>query len=286
MNKNGKPNYNEIIFSNEEEEQIIDLYINQKMSTVKIGKYFNVSHKTIAKVLERHNIPRTGIGKRKYELNEHYFDEIDTPNKAYILGFFFADGCNFPSKSTISMSLEEHDKEILEKIRLEINSERPLEFIEQSARHDQTNNYQYKDMWRLLIFSKHMCRVLNSYGMVPSKSLILEFPKYLDQGLMSHFIRGYFDGDGSYCCYIGKSGRRDLVTITSTNDFCEKCLDIIRRETGVGGGIYDASSHNGITKVISISGKNQLKKFFEWLYKDAELYMKRKHDLYIKHLAS
>lgn len=285
MNKNGKPNYNEIIFSNEEEKQIIDLYTNQKMSTVKIGKLFNCGNKVIAKVLDRHGIPRTDVGIRKYCLNEHYFDTIDTPNKAYILGFLFADGCNLPSKSTISMSLEENDKEILEKIRLEIGSERELEFIEQSSRHDKTNNYQYNDMWRLLIFSRYLCKVLADHGMVPAKSLVLKFPEHLDQSLLSHFIRGYFDGDGSYCCSIGKSGRRDLVTITSTNDFCEKCLEIIRRETGVGGGIYNASSHNGITKVISISGKNQLKKFFEWLYKDAELYMKRKHDLYIKHLA-
>ena len=288
MTNDKKPKYNEIVFSKEQEEQIIDMYTNQGISTVKIGKEFNCGNKVIAKVLERYEIPRTCVGSRKYFLNEHYFDKIDTPNKAYILGFLYADGCNFPKKQTISMSLEEQDKEILEKIRLEIGSDKPLEFIQQSKRKDKDNDYHYNDMWRFLMFSKHMCEVLNEHGMTPRKSLTLQFPKHLDESLLSHFIRGYFDGDGSYCPHHTKKGWfQALVTITSTEDFCKDCLDIIREQAGIeGGGIYDASSHNGITKVISISGTNQVNKFFEWLYKDAELYMKRKHDLYEQYLAA
>ena len=288
MTNDKKPKYNEIVFSKEQEKQIIDMYVNQGISTVKIGKEFGCNHKRIAKVLKEYNIPRTGVGKRKYFLNEHYFDVIDTPNKAYILGFFYADGCNLPKKQTISMSLEEKDKEILEKIRLEIGSEKPLEFIEQSKRKDKDNNYHYNDMWRLLLFSSHMCKALEQHGMTSKKSLTLQFPKHLDESLLSHFVRGYFDGDGSYCHrYAGNNyGYRDLITITSTEDFCNDCLEIIRQEVGIGGGIYDASSHNGITKVLSISGNNQINKFFEWLYKDAELYMKRKHDLYEQYLAA
>lgn len=71
-----------------------------------------------------------------------------------------------------------------------------------------------------------------------------------------------------------------MLTITSTSNFCEKCLEILREEVGVGGGIYDASSKNGITKVLSISGSKQLERLLKWLYQDAELYMKRKHDIY------
>lgn len=85
MNDNKKPKYNEIVFTPEDEKLIIDMYLNQKHSTVSIGKLYNVSHKVIAKLLERNNIPRTKTGNRKYEFNEHYFDTIDTPNKAYIL---------------------------------------------------------------------------------------------------------------------------------------------------------------------------------------------------------
>lgn len=267
--------------TDKEKEQIISMYQNG-LSVTKIGEKLKYHHKLVSKILEENNIKRINNNKRIYKLNEHYFDRIDTPNKAYILGFFYADGCNFINKSTISMSLEETDKEILEKIRLELGSEKELEFIEQSKRKDKNTDYHYKDMWRLLLFSSYMCQSLNDLGMIPNKSLKLEFPEWLDKKLYSHFIRGYFDGDGSLCCHYTKEGKfQPLLTITSTNSFCKKCLEILRENVGIGGGIYDASSKNGITKVLSVSGNKQLKKLLEWLYEDAELYMKRKHDIYI-----
>lgn len=174
-----------------EKEQIIEMYMGG-LSTTQIGEKLKIYHKLIAKVLKENNIDRINNNKRVYKLNEHYFDKIDTPNKAYILGFFYADGCNMINKSTIAMSLEEQDKEILEKIRLELESERKLEFIGQSKRKYKDTNYHYKDMWRLLLFSKYMCRTLDAHGMIPSKSLKLKFPEWLDKNLYSHFIRGVF----------------------------------------------------------------------------------------------
>lgn len=273
--------------TNREKEEIVKMYIQDGLSTTQIGEKLKIYHKLISDVLSENKIERIGNNKRKYSLNEHYFDDINTPNKAYILGFFYADGCNIMNKSTVAMSLEEKDKEILEKIRLEIDSERKLEFIEQSKRKDKNNNYHYKDMWRLLLFSSHMCRTLNDLGMMPNKSLKLKFPEWLNKNLYSHFIRGYFDGDGSLSLYQKTNGKYQvLLTLTSTNDFCQECLNILRDELNVGGGIYDASSHNGITKVLSFSGFVQVNKILEWMYEDADLYMKRKYDNYVNNFKS
>lgn len=85
--------YNEIYFSSDDKEKIKSLYLSGS-STVKIGQLFGVSHKKIARVLESLDVPRTGVGRREYKLNEYYFDEINTPNKAYVLGFLCADGSN------------------------------------------------------------------------------------------------------------------------------------------------------------------------------------------------
>lgn len=284
MSKN-KPKYNEIIFSEEQELLIIDMYSKQKISTVKIGKLFNVSHKIIAKVLDKNNIERTGVGKRKYNLNEHYFDKIDTPNKAYILGLLYADGYNSLDKGTIRIQLQESDKKILELIKTELGSDKPLKYIKCNDK-IASNGFVSKDMYQLEFYSMHMCKILEQWGMVQNKSLILEFPEFLNSSLYSHFIRGYYDGDGSYCHRITKEyGVRDLVTITSTESFCKTAKRIINTFTSIlGGGIYDASCHNGTTKVLSISGANQCKKFLDWIYKDAELYIQRKYDNYIKNI--
>lgn len=274
---NKKPKYNEIVFTEEQQNQIIDMYTNQNMSTVKIGNVFNCGNKVIAKVLEKHNIPRTGVGRRKYSLNEHYFDEIDTPIKAYILGFFYADGSNFPPKQTISMSLQEEDKDILERIRNEMGSEHELEFLDYSNKHD--FGYSYKNQYRLLLFSAHMCKILSEKGMIQNKSLTLEFPEWLDESLYSHFIRGYYDGDG--CVHFSERYKNSILTITSTEKFCLKIKEYIEKTLPINTYIVDASSHNGITRVFGISGANQIKTFLDWLYKDADIYLERKHQKYI-----
>lgn len=274
---NKKPKYNEIVFTDEQQKQIIDMYINQNLSTVKIGKVFNCGNKVISKVLENHSIPRTGVGRRKYELNEHYFDVIDSPTKAYILGFFYADGCNFIPKQTISMSLQEEDKNILERIRNEIGSQRPLEFLDYSNKHD--FGYTYKNQYRLLLFSAYMCKVLEQKGMFASKSLILEFPEWLDENLYSHFIRGYYDGDGSV--HFSEKYKNAILTLTSTEKFCLKIKEYIEKTLSINTYIVDASNHNGITKVFGVSGSNQIKTFLDWLYKDADIYLNRKYQKYI-----
>ena len=271
-----RKNYKKYLFSDPQKELIKQLYQNDT-STVDIGKMFNVSHKTIAKVLDGLGMPRIGAGKRIYAINEHYFDEIDTQNKAYILGFLYADGCNNLKKSTISMSLEEGDREILERIRVEVGSEKELEFIDYSNKHD--FGYTYKSQYRLLLFSVHMCRTLEKHGMTPNKSLSLTFP-HMDDKLLRHFIRGMFDGDGSIYKH-NKNGY--TLTITSTNDFCIALREVVATLLGIHCSIYDAQNHNGITKVFTISGRVQTKKFLDWLYDDAEMYLDRKYRRYVQY---
>ena len=269
------PLYNEIIFTDEQEQQIIDMYLNQNMSTVKIGKVFGYSHKPIAKVLERHNIPRTGVGNRKYKLNENYFDEINTPNKAYILGFLYADGCNSMQKSTIHISLQEEDKQILEDMRKEIGSEKELEFIDNSNKHN--FGYTYKNMWRLNMFSKHMCETLENIGMMPNKSLKITFPN-IDESLYSHFIRGVFDGDG--CIHNSKGKTRHLCSIVGTYDLCNFLKEYFEK-MGFSSHVREASNHNGITAVFEIWKKDSVMQFLDFLYSDAEMYLERKYQRYL-----
>lgn len=274
----GKSN-GKIIFSEEEMDDIKKSYLNGE-SSVSIGKRYGVTHKLILRRLKSIGINADkNLSIRTYHLDEKYFDKIDTPNKAYILGFLYADGHNGISKGTISMSLEENDFQILEDIRKELKSDKPLEYLDYSNKHD--FGYSYKNQYRLLIFSTHMCKSLEKIGMVSNKSLVLTFPN-IEENLFSHFIRGYFDGDGSIYRYTkANGGYQHNLTITSTNSFCQTLSDIIYQHTGAHVGIYDASCHNGITKVATVSGKNMVKKFMDWIYQDAELYLQRKHDRYL-----
>lgn len=271
---------NKKIFTKEQTQDIIYQYLNGT-SSVKIGKQYNCGHHVILNLLHENGIESNNSrSHRKYALNENYFDTIDTPNKAYILGFLYADGNNSPQKSTIALYLQEEDREILEKMRVEIGSEKPLVFADKSNKHD--FGYNYKNQYGLVMFDKHMCNELINKGVVPNKSLVTTFPTFLRTDLFSHFIRGVYDGDGSIYRYIRNEKNKPItVTITATNDFCKALQKICKETLDINAGIYDASCHNGITKVFTLSGKNSAKKFLDWIYQDAELFLQRKYDRYI-----
>ena len=285
--KNGKEVYNKIIFTEEQLEDMKQSYLNGE-SSVKIGKRYGTNHKPILR--ELHNMGIEVDQKRfarKYKLNEHFFDIIDDQNKAYCLGFIAADGCNFPSKSTISMSLEECDKEILEKICLVMGNEHPLEYIDYKDKHD--FGYTYKNQYRMLMFSTHMCNQLMKLGIVPNKSLKLEFPSNISDKYKRDFLRGYFDGDGSLgfkdiSSFSFYNAKQLNITIVSTNAFCIGAKEYIEKELGICVHISKPLERNGITSTLFIGAKDN-KLFLDWLYNDAELYLKRKHDIYLKYLS-
>lgn len=267
--------YNKRVFSKDEVKDIIDSYLN-KESCTKLGKRYDVSHKCILKILHKYNIDVDQKKLvRKYELNENYFDSIDTPNKAYVLGFLYADGHNSIHKSTITMSLQEEDKQILELIREELGSTKPLEYLDYANKHD--FGYHYKNQYRLIVFSKHMCESLEKIGMVSNKSLVLEFPN-IPEELYSHFIRGYFDGDGTINKKTGSFG------IISTKNFVSKVKEILENSLNITGGIiYESSNHNGITYDLHFHKQYETRKIYNWIYDNAEMYLARKYNIYCNH---
>ncbi len=274
MTKNGKLWNHERLFTEEEVQDIIQSYLNGE-SSVQIGKRYNTTHKPILKLLKKNDIYVDKLARRfhrQYALNEDYFDDIDTQDKAYIFGFLMADGNNNPSKQTISMALQEEDKYILEEMRSKIGSEKPLEFIDYSNKHD--FGYTYKNQWRLNLFSKKFCEVLAEKGIVPGKSSCLQFPTCIPNNLLSHFIRGYFDGNGTIC------STSTLVSITSTKDFCTSLNNLLWQHLNIQGRLNEASNHNGITYTYTITKISDVIKFLNWIYNDAHMYLIRKYIKY------
>ena len=131
------------------------------------------------------------------------------------------------------------------------------------------------------MFSSYMSEQLNEKGITPNKSLTIGFPNWLDDSLISHYIRGVYDGDGSvYRAYRNENNLPITVTITATESFCIELKKLCKEKLNIDAGIYDASCHNGITKVFTLSGRNIAKKFLDWIYQDADLYLQRKYDRY------
>ena len=108
-------------------ENIIKLYEEENKSIKDIGKLYRCNEKLIRKILKKNNVSiRKGRHYNKiYHINDTFFDIIDTEEKAYILGFLYADGCsNGVDRFCISLAI--YDRDILEKIRWAVESNAPI----------------------------------------------------------------------------------------------------------------------------------------------------------------
>jgi hypothetical protein len=186
-----------------------------------LSEKYNICTWSIGNVLRKNNI-KSRI--RKYNCNEDYFEKIDTNEKAYWLGLLFADGyvrkrkqCNGRHKQggIVGISLKSGDEYLLEKLIIDLESTYKL-------------TKQIKDgflSYKLEVNSSKMANDLINLGCVPNKSLIL-MPPNLSDKFVPHFIRGYFDGDGS----IGKYGGRLKFTLLGTNELLVWILNFFKNK--------------------------------------------------------
>ena len=243
--------------SNETIQEIIHMYVEEKMVLTEIVKKTGISIFTLSKLLQKNHVKtRDQSDYRKYSLDEAFFEKLDTNNKCYILGFLYADGNISNDGLKVKLVLQERDKEILEKIKKEMNSGRPLAFMEESKR----NHLGKQDQWKLEISCKKMVKDLEQWGVIPNKTLKLKYPDFLSDDQHSHFLRGVMDGDGCIGCYQYPDRERTLVNICGTYDFCQGAKDIIESKLG----IHCSLVPRGKICVLSISGRRQTTIFLNW----------------------
>lgn len=264
ITRKNKPNR----FTDEERSDISRLYIEGK-TCEQIATIYKVTKCTISRLLRKNNIEARKPTQymKKYNLNENFFDKIDTQEKAYVLGILWADGCNFTQRNLVRLALQSKDRHILDNISKLLESDKPLQFVKGRSGE--------QDTYALNIINKHMSQVLDKLGMHNAKSLILEFPKWLDKTLYPAFIRGYYDGDGG----LSKKEHTYRVQIVGTFDMCDSIMEILN-DIGIISKIYN-TSYNDITKSLYIGKKDNVKNFLDYIYNDATIYLQRKYDLYI-----
>lgn len=226
----------------------------------------------------------------KYEFNERYFKNIDQENKAYWLGFLYADGCILEMKlydgtkipQTIQISISIKDIDILHKFMKDIELDKKI-YI--GTAYNKKSETQY---CRLQIGSGLMCADLNKYGCYPRKTHSLKFPNNIPDNLIRHFIRGYFDGDGSvyFTERMQYDKRRDkeylqqkfCCNFQGTYEFLFCLSNILNKEN-----IKTSPIRTGHGKVYSLDfgRRESIINFFHYLYDDAHIFLDRKYKKFI-----
>ena len=254
------------------EKEILENYINKELSYKEIAKIFNVNEKTIKINAKKYGLTSKigSQGARKHKFNERYFENIDSEEKAYWLGFIAADGCVYKNKQSyrLQINLKGSDIDHLKKFQKAICSD--YKITEKKVGKAQSNTCQLK------INSTKMCNDLIKNNIIERKSIIFE-PPILNKNLMSHFIRGYFDGDGWITSYKRKDSNsyRNEVGIIGGKKALNYFIDFLPK----GFSKYEKYKDD---KIIQISGSSikTISETYNYLYENATIFLDRKKNVF------
>lgn len=210
-------------------------------------------------------------------LNHNYFKNW-TPNMAYIVGFIYADGClhdrKYDKGYSLSIKLQEQDEYILRQMLDELESDRQI-------------TYGGINRKEIRINSKVIYDDLTKIGIEPNKTYGMNFPNTIPSEMLSHFIRGFCDGDGSIKQMKSKSKNGKIynypvVKFVGPPDFMDGLQKIITKEVGLKEKKLYKCHSSDIIKGIQYTGK-EATELMNWMYKDSDMKLLRKYDRYLSY---
>jgi hypothetical protein len=253
--------------NNKQIKEILDLYIQGKKVT-EIANQYDISKASIDYYRKKYHVRAHpyGFHSKKYDINDNAFKNINSEIEAYLLGFIFADGR--VTKYYLRLDISEKDKYVLDLLRDYIYPEKHPEYIERIL-----NGKKYL---LLCVSNKQICDNIRKFQSNPSKE---QFP-FLSPEMLPHFIRGIFDGDGSFTFYQKKM--RPFLFFLGKEKFLKEMQNHLIKTTGI-----------RRTKLIPLLGIHRLsissiKDIYfcaNYLYETATIYLTRKHEKYIDFLS-
>lgn len=254
-------------------QEIINQY-KDGISTIKLAEKYNVHVSSICKLLERNGVERKHVSSSCYYIDENFFEKIDSEQKAYILGFIFADGCIVECKYTnvLRIVLAEKDYLHLEKIRDIVAPTYNINTSDSCKKH-----FNCQTAFIFSVGNNKICSDLMTHGCTPRKSLTLTFPTTVPDNLIHHFIRGYFDGDGCVCTW----NKKTYFSLLGTYEFLKSIQNIFERFLNVNKNsilVYPRSKAH----TIYYGAKKDIRSIREYFYHDATIYLQRKYDSFFK----
>lgn len=261
-------------------QDIINLY-NEGKSLSFIANKYNTYGAKIKKILIANNITiRTRAEQNKItnqargkKVNHNYFDKIDNPQKAWLLGFIAADGSISSNRNQIKIGLSSVDREILEQIQKELNSER--EII------DYETNQGFK-ISELTWSSENQKKQLVKYDIVPNKTYKGMFlPKFENINYQLAYMLGYYDGDG---CFKNDGAYCRMEICSYDIHILEDFSNLIQNTLSISKSVYkDKNRKNYYTLTYSTKNAIQILDYLYEVMKDG-FYLQRKYDKYQKWL--
>ena len=245
-------------FTEDKIDFILHLY-EQGVSAKSLGMKYNIDKRRVQKWADQKGMLRDRSAAHRFtKLNENILDNIDSSEKAYWLGFFYADAYNSNITNTITVSLQSKDVNHLYKLAkfFDLPESKVTYFKSKEG-------YEHNS---LKLYSKHLCETLNKLGCPQAKSFIITYPQWLDNQFTVPFIRGMFDGDGSLAHRSNNEWKWSLAT---TKECGEAIQRIILKELDLIVNLSCISKTGNNTYELESNGNEKVLKLATWLYQDS-----------------
>lgn len=248
-----------------------------------LSKDLEISEISLIKNFKKLNLSKKSCSViRHKKINDDFFEIIDSEIKAYLLGFFAADGHIEKRKDyytyCLKIGLHKKDIEILEL------------FNKYIANNLVKINYP-KTKETMVTISIHSTKIgedLLKLGYDNKKTYTCNTLPNINEKFINHFIRGYFDGDGSIIVNKQKKGMNTFIHLAAYNENILK--EIFTKFNITKNKIYIKHEKNVVKKVnkievyfkqcftYKIGDKENFLKIYDYLYHNANFFLKRKKD--------
>ena len=258
-----------------------------ELSIVKLN-YGKKSLKEISKLIDRTPDAIQNKGRQlglkyedKYHYNVDYFKNIDNFDKAYWLGFIYADGYVVFNENKrnyeFGIKLMKNDYNHLKKINKCIEGNVEITFHKRQTLLNYGIDKYYEDCC-FRLYSKQFVMNLINNGVTQNKTNNIKFPK-LDEELTWCFIRGFMDGDGHICVpkENKKYGYRIGVTCNCNDFLCS--LQNFFSKYNIKSYINLDKKHGHVFK-LEIRDRKSIITYLENCYKNDTMHLDRKYYKY------
>ena len=187
----------------------------------------------------------------------------------------YADGYNNTNRNVVALQLHKKDRYILKDLNSLLQPKKPLQFIKREGIYKKFAH----DAYRLVISNKHISQKLVEHGCMNKKTFKIRFPNFLKDGVVNHFIRGYFDGDGSICY---KPKGKSLFSIIGNEFFIKSIQSILAEKCNLKMTKLEIDKENNNIFTVRYCGGQQIKRIRDYLYSEATIFLKRKFNRFEK----
>ena len=243
------------------DKKFLEECLQNGMSTREMEKICDKDHRTISYWIKKYGLS----DKSKYKKSENYkFGAIDTPEKAYILGFILADaGINENKSVEIAVSIQ--DKEV-------------LEYVSQTIGGNIQYDYTYDKNKRRFPRARLHKKITDIFTFTGGRLKVdRHFPR-IKSNLEKYLVLGLFDSDG--CLTWGRRKDRNRIwqkiTFSSQLKLLEGLQRYINKILNISTIIRPKKGED--CYVLEFADRHDVLKFCEHIYSDSDfIVLKRKY---------